>query len=307
MLLETQVLDEMSASRDLFGPAPELIDNRGLHGLPDLARPALVAEVAAAVSRELLALGINWNLAPVADVLSTPTCPVGERSFGDDPRRVSSMVEAYVRGAAGSGIISCAKHFPGHGATDADSHHASPRIERSRAEIEAVDLPPFRSAIAAGVPTIMTTHITFPTLDPDLPATFSPAILGGLLRDDLGYSGLVVSDDLEMAGASERFTLTEGAARSLGAGADLFLVSGMLLPERDVPGLLDGLERLLVKGALEAADVDDSRRRVLGLKESSLTSFRASTGTEVLRCPEHLALLDRVHRRLEWEAADAEG
>jgi len=135
----------------------------------------LVERVAAATSCELLAVGVNWNLAPVADVLSVPDCPVGDRSFGSDPALAARMVAAFVRGASAAGMRTCAKHFPGHGSTGKDSHVAAPAVDRSRAALDSVDLVPFRAAIDAGVPAVMTAHITFPALDPDRPASLSRA------------------------------------------------------------------------------------------------------------------------------------
>ena len=151
--------------------------------------PDLIGRVAAATSRELLAIGVNWNLAPVADVLSVPDCPVGDRSCGTDPALVAQAVAAFVRGAAASGMRTCAKHFPGHGSTEKDSHVAAPRVSRDLAELEACDLVPFRAAIRAGVPAVMTAHITFPALDPDAPASLSERVIGGLLRAQLGFVG----------------------------------------------------------------------------------------------------------------------
>jgi len=270
--------------------------------------PSLTARIAAAVSRELLALGVNWNLAPVADVLSTASCPVGDRSFGDDPERVGQMTAAFVRGAEGAGMISCLKHFPGHGGTDADSHFTVPRIEKSRRELEAVDFPPFRKGIDAGAAAVMTTHITFPAVDPSLPATFSPRVIGGLLRRDLGFPGVIVSDDLEMAGSAEKFSLNQGGILALRAGVDLLLVSGMLLPQRDVPGLLDAVVSAVASKAVDPQQVELSLARLAGLKERYLADEWRRDSEEarkVLRCPEHIRLLDEVRERILREAGDA--
>ena len=283
----------------LFPPMGEIA------GLDD---PSLTAGVARAVSREMLALGVNWNLAPVADVLSTASCPVGNRSFGDDPDRVGQMVAAYVRGAETEGMISSLKHFPGHGGTDRDSHFTTPRIEKSMSELDTIDLPPFRKGIDAGAPTVMTTHITFPAVDPELPATFSPLVIDGLLRGDLGFPGVVVSDDLEMAGSARKFSLTEGGLLALRAGVDLLLVSGMLLPERDLPGLLDGLAAAAREGRLDAERTGASLARLASLKERYLQQEWTRDPEEaasLLRCPEHLALLEEVTAKIAGEAAHA--
>lgn len=285
----------------LFPPMGEIA------GLDD---PSLIARVARVVSREMLALGVNWNLAPVADVLSTPSCPVGDRSFGDDPDQVGQMVAAYVRGAETEGMICSLKHFPGHGGTDGDSHFTTPRIEKTRGELDAVDLPPFRKGIDAGAPTVMTTHVTFPAVDPDLPATFSPLVIDGLLRGDLGFPGVVVSDDLEMAGSAQKFSLAEGGVLALRAGVDLLLVSGMLLPERDIPGLLDSLAAAGREGRLDAERTGTSLARLASLKKRYLQQewrHDPAEAESLLRCPEHLALLEEVTAKIAGEATDAVG
>jgi beta-N-acetylhexosaminidase len=205
------------------------------------------------------------------------------------------MVSAYVRGASHEGMISCAKHFPGHGGTNTDSHFASPVIDRSRADLDSTDFVPFRAAIAAGVPTLMTTHITFPALDPDHPASLSGEIIGRLLREELSFRGVVVSDDLEMAGVSREYSLEEGSLQALRAGADMLIISGMLLSERDLPALLDSLHRAAERGDLPQDTLRAARRRVRDLKSRSLTWNRGEEAAgAVLRHPDHLALLDEV-------------
>ena len=273
--------------------------------------PALVKRVALAVSRELLALGVNWNLTPVADVLSAPSpaSAVGDRSFGNHPAVVGTMVEAYVRGAEEAGMISCLKHFPGHGGTGSDSHLTSPLIDRSRADLEAVDLPPFRRGIAAGAPTIMTAHITFPALDASLPATFSRLVIEGTLRRDLEFGGLVVSDDLEMAGAAENFSLAEGALLSLNAGVDALLVSGMILPERDLPGLIESLALAIREGRLPETRAEAAREKILSLKKRYLDGKWRRSPREahaLLRCQPHLDLLEEVEEHVSKEGKDAQ-
>lgn len=259
--------------------------------------PELIGRVAEAVSRELLALGVNWNLAPVADVLSVPDCPVGDRSFGSEPNLVSVMVAAYVRGAARAGILTSAKHFPGHGATAKDSHVATPTIGRSRGELENCDLPPFRAAIAAGVASVMTTHITFPSLDPGFPATLSRTILHDLLRGELGFAGAVISDDLEMAGISLNLPLEHGAIAALLAGCDILIVSRMLLAQRDLPGLLARLRAAIASGEIPAAAIAAALARTRQLRGRLTWRAEPSTAAAVLRSPAHLALVEEVKRR----------
>jgi beta-N-acetylhexosaminidase len=256
--------------------------------------PALVAQVAEAASRELLALGVNWNLAPVADVLSAAACPIGDRSFGADPRSAAAMVAAYVCGAARAGMLTCVKHFPGHGSTGADTHVAAPTVTRSRAELESCDLVPFRAAVAAGVSACMTTHITFTALDPDAPATLSRKVIVGLLRGELGFDGVVVADDLEMAGVALGRPLAASAADALRAGCDLLIVSRMLLAERDLPGLCAALQRSLDAG--EVPDAAHALARVRRLREALAWRADPAAAATVLRCPGHLALLAEAER-----------
>lgn len=259
--------------------------------------PALVGRVAEAVGRELLALGVNWNLAPVADVLSVPGCPVGDRSFGADPALVGAMVGAYVGGAARAGIRTSAKHFPGHGATGKDSHFTTPVIGRSRADLEGCDLVPFKAAVAAGVSSVMTTHITFPALDPAAPATLSPLVIEGLLRRGLGFEGVVISDDLEMAGIALKASLEDAALRALRAGCDVLIASRMLLERRDLPGLLAGMRRAVAGGGLPAARVEAALRRTRVLRAGLAWRADPAAARAALRTPAHLALLEEAQRR----------
>ena len=259
--------------------------------------PDLLRRVAAATSRELLAIGVNWNLAPVADVLSVPDCPVGDRSCGTDPLLVARSVEAFVRGAAASGMRTCAKHFPGHGSTAKDSHVAAPRVTRSRAELDACDLVPFQALIQAGVPAVMTAHITFPALDPEAPASLSDRVIGSLLREQLGFSGIVVSDDLEMAGIAWNRPLETSGITALRAGSDLLIVSRMLLAERCIPGLLADLRLAIREGTVDAPTIAAALGRVRHFKNGLDWRADPDTARTVLRAPDHLALLEEVQRR----------
>ena len=186
---------------------------------------AAVQRAATITADELRSGGVNWNFAPVADVNNEPLNPIiGNRSYGSDPQRVSSLVGAAVRAYAAAGFLCCAKHFPGHGAATVDSHVGLPIIDVDRARLDRVELPPFRAAIAAGVPAIMLAHLIVPALDatPDLPASLSRRIATDLLRKELGFAGLAVTDDLEMGALA---TIGEAAAgeRALEAGADFVL------------------------------------------------------------------------------------
>lgn len=189
-------------------------------------RPEDAYTVGRITAAEARAVGVHWIFAPVADVNSNPDNPIiNMRSFGEDPRRVALFVEAYVRGVEENGALSTVKHFPGHGDTIIDSHLDLPTVWSDRAHLDAVELPPFRAAFAAGASTVMTGHLAVPALDPDsnTPATLSQKILGGLLRRELGFDGLVVTDALDMGGVARSYSPAEAAVQSILAGADLLL------------------------------------------------------------------------------------
>jgi beta-N-acetylhexosaminidase len=173
---------------------------------------------------ELRSLGINVNYAPSLDVLSEATNQViGDRSFGGDPVEVSERGIQFLRGLNSSGVVGCGKHFPGHGGTVKDSHFELPVLDRSESDIYQIDLPPFVAAIQSGLSLMMTSHVVYTALDPDLPATLSSKIITGLLRGQLGFTGCVVSDALEMK-AMAGTGLPDLAERFIQAGGDLFLL-----------------------------------------------------------------------------------
>jgi beta-N-acetylhexosaminidase len=188
----------------------------------------LTYRVAAAIAADLAVVGVNYNLAPSVDVNSDPRNPViGVRSFGADPQRVAAHGVAYVKGMQDAGIAASAKHFPGHGATVSDSHHAVPVIDADLDLFRRRELPPFVAAIEAGAQSIMTSHVVFTALDPHRPATLSRPVLHGLLRDELGYEGVLVTDALDMKGASGDIGIARAAVESFLAGADLLLLGSM--------------------------------------------------------------------------------
>ncbi|MEO7963720.1 MAG: glycoside hydrolase family 3 N-terminal domain-containing protein [Gemmatimonadaceae bacterium] len=205
-----------------------------LGSLDDLGAVSLAARLTA---REALALGVNWSYSPVADLDLEPDNPiVGTRSLGADAAKVAAGVEAFVDAMQGEGMLACAKHFPGHGRTIRDSHAELPIVSATRAELEA-DLIPFRAAIDAGVASIMTAHVAFPALDPSgAPATCSRPIITNLLREELGFEGLVVTDALIMAGVRDEGGEGHAAGRAVSAGCDL------LLYPHDPASALYGLE-----------------------------------------------------------------
>lgn len=183
-------------------------------------------EVAKATATELKSLGINLSWAPVADIYSNPQNPViGSRAFGDTPATAAAGVRAYYLGLTEAGIVGCAKHFPGHGDTSKDSHIELPILNLTAEDLQHRELIPFKTLIEENIPLIMTAHILFPKIDPDLPATLSRPILKTILREELGFKGVVVSDDLDMKAVSDIFTQAGTVARAVYAGCDLFIVS----------------------------------------------------------------------------------
>jgi beta-N-acetylhexosaminidase len=243
----------------LTAPATAMPGNMALGATRSAADARRSAEV---IGTELAAVGINQDYAPVADVNVNPANPViGVRSAGADPALVSSMVAAQVRGYHDGGVATVAKHFPGHGDTATDSHFGLPEVTHSRAELEAIDLPPFRAAIRAGVDTIMTAHVVLRSVDPSgAPATMSRPILTGLLREELGYDGLIVTDALDMGGATGTYPPDVAPVAAFEAGADQLV----LAPQMDTAfaAVLGAVE----SGRISMHRLDASVERILRLK-----------------------------------------
>ncbi len=233
-------------------------------GLGATFDPKTAFEAARITAQEARAMGVHWVLAPVADVNTNPQNPViGVRAFGDDPAFVASFVTEAVRGYEEMGVLAAAKHFPGHGDTSLDSHLALPRVDYGRDVLER-HLEPFRAAIAAGVPAIMTAHIVVSALDPDRPATLSPAVLTGLLREELGFEGVIITDAMNMAAIAEHFGTGEAAVLALNAGADMILSAGSA---QDAQAMHQAIVEAVRTGALPEARLDEAVRRVLALKQ----------------------------------------
>jgi beta-glucosidase len=235
---------------------------RGLSELPppralaSLHDPAVVRGAGILTAVEALSVGINWVLAPVADLDIEPENPIVQtRSFGEDPETVAAAVAAWVVGCEAAGAMACAKHFPGHGRTRTDSHMGLPVVDASRELLEDTDLLPFRAAIGAGVSAVMTAHVAFPSLDPSgTPATFSKPILD-ILRRDWGFDGLIVTDALMMEGASAGRSAGDIGVGALRAGVDL-----LLYPNEPV-AVAEALTRAASGDAGVAARIEESLRR----------------------------------------------
>ncbi|MFD3325897.1 glycoside hydrolase family 3 protein [Streptomyces sp. NPDC058701] len=256
--------------------------------------PADARRAARIAGTELAAMGIRQDYAPVADVNVNPANPViGVRSFGSDPRAVAALVAAQVRGYQGAGVAATAKHFPGHGDTETDSHVGLPVMRHTRAVWEELDEPPFRAAVEAGVDAIMTAHIVFPALDPSGdPATLSRPIVTGILRERLGFRGVVVTDALDMAGVRQKYGDDRVPVLALLAGCDQLLnPPDLRLAHRSVLAAVEA-------GELTEPRIDASVLRILELKARrglfGAPRVSAAGAGSVVGSPEHLAAADAI-------------
>jgi beta-N-acetylhexosaminidase len=219
----------------------------------------------AATAREARALGVHWVFAPVADVNNNPDNPIiNTRSFGEDPARVAKHVRAYIEGAHEAkrdGILVTVKHFPGHGDTATDTHLGLAKITADRARLDALELVPFKAAIEAGVDGIMTGHLNVPALEEqEIPATVSPRVVTGLLRKELGYEGLIVTDAMDMQGLTKQFAAGEAAVRALEAGVDVLLIP------TNADAAIKGVVDAIAAGRLTADRVQQSLIKLLTVK-----------------------------------------
>jgi len=239
---------------------------------------ALCEEVGAVVARGLRSLGINWNFAPVLDVNNNPGNPViAERSFSEDPDAVARLAAAWMRGSLREGVACCVKHFPGHGDTATDSHHALPTVDKSVVQLEALELKPFRALAHAhghtpAAPSVMTAHIVYPQIDPEHPAARSRPVLTGLLRENIGYDGVVITDALMMKAIHDKYGHAVGAVMALQAGADMPLAQGTL---EEQAATVQAIEQALAEGHLLPADVKRSEARLVALAQAYPVSPRA--------------------------------
>jgi beta-N-acetylhexosaminidase len=233
-----------------------------LAATPDpLASVERASQIAA---QELRASGVTWDLAPVADVLDEPRNAILlNRSFGSDPQRVGELAATWIRAHAANGVLSCAKHFPGHGSTTVDPHTGLPELAHDRARLDRIELVPFRVAIAAGAPAVMSAHIVMRAIDPDRPATMSAKVLGGILRTDLGFDGIVVTDDLEMDALRSFGAVPDVTVRAIAAGADHALLR---FDEEAQKAAHRQLVEAFTSGRIPVARLESAVRRVLAAK-----------------------------------------
>jgi beta-N-acetylhexosaminidase len=223
-----------------------------------------VRRLGRAMGRELAAVGIHWNFAPVLDVNTQAGNPIiGVRAYGRRPKKAASIALELERGLRSAGIITTGKHFPGHGDTKDDSHFSLPVVKRSARSLAAVELTPFRAAARTGIPSIMTAHVLYPAWDRRHAASFSAPILQGILRRRIGYRGAIVTDDLSMAGATHGQSIEEAGLAALLAGADLLLICHDAHAQRRLHRhLIDRVK----SGDLPVARLDEALRRVFALK-----------------------------------------
>jgi beta-N-acetylhexosaminidase len=259
--------------------------------LGNLDDVAVTTQVAGSIGAELVEAGIDLNLAPVADVNSNPRNPViGVRSFGADAELVARHVAAYTRGLQAAGVGAVAKHFPGHGDTATDSHHALPTITGDASVLAGRELVPFRAAVQAGTLAVMTSHILVPAIDPHLPATLSGPVLS-VLRDELGFRGALISDALDMAGASAERGIPEAAVLALAAGVDLLCI-GTDNTADQLSGIVQHVLQAVRAGRLPEERVMDAAARVealssgvAALRDASLVPREAPQGPDDGRSP----------------------
>ncbi|RCX23119.1 beta-N-acetylhexosaminidase [Fontibacillus phaseoli] len=293
-------------SIDQEGGMVARLDHEGMSRIPGnmtlgAAGDVQLTEAAAVLAaKEMLSLGINFNFAPCIDVNNNPSNPViGVRAFGEDPVKVAEHGNAAIHGYQQTGVIATAKHFPGHGDTAVDSHRGLAVVPHDKERLSKVELLPFREAIAAGVDAIMTAHVIFPAFEPEeIPATLSRRVLTDLLRGELGYEGVIVTDCLEMHAISKSCGIPEGAVAAIEAGADIVLVSHTL---QDQIAAIEAVIASVRSGRISPERIDQSLERVLALKAKRLAAGTVNTSGSPAAVPVPLtpseesgALLTRI-------------
>lgn len=259
----------------------------------------LAYRVGQAMAEEMLAVGVNMNLAPVADLETNPNNPIiRRRSFGSDPAMVSPIVGAYIAGMQATNVLATAKHFPGHGDTSDDSHVGLPVVALDRERLEAVELAPFRAAIEAGVSTIMVAHIWYPALEPqpDLPASMSPNIITGLLREEMGYDGLIVTDALDMDAIDTVYSYPNASLQAIKAGVDLVIAAHVSL-EAQAAGIQRVVDAVR-SGEISEERINASFRRIMAAKSKygvlNWRPIEPTTANERLNLDAHAELVTEI-------------
>jgi beta-N-acetylhexosaminidase len=263
--------------------------------------PALAERFARALAAELKAVGITLDFAPVLDIHTNPRNPViGDRALAEKAEDVARLGRAIIRGLQGEGVAACGKHFPGHGDTSTDSHHELPVVEHPPERLREVELVPFMEAIEAEVAAIMTAHVLIPALDERAPATLSKRVITGLLREELGYDGVVLSDDLEMKALTGEYPVPVAAVRAVEAGCDGILICSDRYDTQ--AAALEAIVHAVEDDRLQLSRVEEALRRQRRAKERFLAASVAARpkGTKALRqllgCDEHRAIADEMAR-----------
>ena len=257
----------------------------------------LAYSAAATIAKELRAVGINMNMAPVLDVNSNPDNPViCDRAFGAAPELVGEMGSATIGGLQDNMVVACGKHFPGHGDTATDSHKELPVVDAGLQRLRDTEFPPFQQAIRYGVASLMTAHVLYRALDPEAPATLSSAVIQRLLREEFRYEGVVFTDDLEMHAIIDHDGIGEAAVRSFVAGCDVLLIC----KDQDrVMTAMQAMERAVKDGRITQERLDQSLARVAKLKARYLHPYKPVTISDarlVVGCRSHKVLLDSWHK-----------
>ena len=257
----------------------------------------LAYAAAATTATELRAVGVNMNMAPVLDVNSNPVNPViGDRAFGTTPDVVCKLGLATAAGLQDNKVVACGKHFPGHGDTSVDSHKELPVVEASRGRLEAIEFLPFRRAVAQSIASMMTAHVLYRALDPELPATLSPTIITNLLRQELQYDGVVLTDDLEMHAIIDHYGIEDAAIRAVLAGCDILLIC----KDRDrEAAAFKAVEQAIEAGVISPERLDLSVARIARLKDRFVTPYKpvmVSDAKLVAGCRTHQALLHTIEQ-----------
>jgi beta-N-acetylhexosaminidase len=264
-----------------------------MRALGDAGDEALAGEVGLLLGRELRAVGIDQDFAPVVDVDTNPANPViGDRSLSRDPEVVSRLGAALALGLQSAGVAACAKHFPGHGDTSQDSHTHLPRLPHPLERLDRVELAPFRALARAGVASVMTAHVVFEAIDRARPATLSPGVLR-VLRERVGFDGCCISDDMEMKAVADHFPLEEAVPAALAAGVDLLLVCHDATVQARA---IDVARRAVEEGRVPRARIAEARARVSRLLAWAGPPPDPVAGRAALRTPGHLALAARLPR-----------
>lgn len=266
-----------------------------LQKLGALDAPTVSFHFANRMGQELHAVGINLDFAPCVDVFNNPANTViAERALGSDPELVAKHASALIRGYTKAGILSCAKHYPGHGHTKIDSHDDLPVEEMDLARLESCELIPFKKSFKARVDMVMTAHIKFPKIDPEWPVTLSEIFLRKMIREEARYRGLVIADDLDMKALAKHHDRDRIPVRALQAGNDMLLYCN----EPESPArVLETLEKALEKGELKKSDLEISHARILGVKKDMLAQPDPpvfSEAAKIIGHPDHLKLAQSV-------------